>query len=130
MRRKQGLATFNHRAAVRLESIRGVVERNAKQYADERVGQAIQAQLQPGIIDDPTAFHKARAEHGVPALVERDPIAHYVAAIVRFIGHHDDHRITVHLLQSANDGAAETVGGFILYQARVWNVLADCRYNS
>jgi hypothetical protein len=53
MRRDERLATLDHRPAIRLERVGRVVERNAKQQADEQVGQPVHEQFHPGIINHP-----------------------------------------------------------------------------
>src|SRR6266567_8968894 len=76
--REQRLATFNHLAAIRLERIRGVIQRNAEQHGNEEIRHTIDPQLEPRIIDDSSALHKPRTEYRIPALIENVPVAHDV----------------------------------------------------
>ena len=78
--------------AVGLEGVGGVVEPDAEQEPEEEIGQPVDDQLDPGIINDPAALDEAAAEDAVPALVQLLPVADHVAAVVRFVGHHDHRR--------------------------------------
>ena len=57
----------------------------------------------------PPPFTAAAAEHAVPPVVQFLPIAHDVAAVIRFIGHHDDHCITAKVIETVHNRATETV---------------------
>src|SRR5256885_3919218 len=103
------LASFNDFAAIGLEGIGGIVQRNAEQYPNEEIGHTIDPQLEPRIIDDSAPFHEARAEYGIPALIEDMPIADDIAAIIGLVGHHDDDGVSAHLLQAMADGAAKSM---------------------
>ena len=74
-----------------------------------RIGQAVDDQLEARIIDDAAAFDEAAAEDAVVTLVQGLPVAHHVAAIVGFVGHHDDDGVALHGVEPADDGAAEAV---------------------
>ena len=69
MRREHRHAALDHGAPIRLEGIRGVVERNAKKHPDKQISESVQPQLDPGIINYATAFQKAGAENSIPSLV-------------------------------------------------------------
>ena len=129
MRGEERLATFNDGAAVGLECVGGVVKRIAEEHADEEIGDAIEAQFEPRVIDDAAALHEARAENCVPAFVQHIPIADDVAAIVGFIGHHDHGGVAFHLVQTCDDGAAEAVWWAVPDQACFRDTLAERRHN-
>ena len=69
------------------------------------------AYLDQRVVDHAAAPDEARAEDRIPAFVQHVPVANHVAAIVRFVGHHDHHRIALHVIEPVNDRAAEAVTG-------------------
>jgi len=55
---EKGLAALDDFAAVGLERIGCIVKGNAEQNTNEQIGQTINSQLQPRIVDDAPAFMK------------------------------------------------------------------------
>ena len=58
--------------------------------AQEQVRQAVEQELKPRIVDHASAANKAGAENGVPTLAQDLPVANHIAAVIGFIGHHDN----------------------------------------
>src|SRR4051812_17232371 len=110
MRREEGSTPLEHSAPIGLESVGGVVERNSKQSANKEIGQSIQTEFQPGIIDRAAMLHETAAEDAVPPLIQHLPVANHVAAIVRFIGHHDNDCVAPTCIDPLNDGPPEAEG--------------------
>ena len=63
------------------------------------------------------------AEDAVIAFLQLFPIPHDIAAIVRFVRHHDDDRVAGHLLKSIADRPAESVLAGVLNRAQLLNPL-------
>ena len=78
---------------VGFEGVGEIVQRNVEQHAQKQIRHAVQQQLVRRVVDHAAAAHEARAEDRVPAFVQHFPVAHHVAAVVRFVGHHDDHGV-------------------------------------
>ena len=53
------------------------------------------------------------------------PVAHYIAAIVRFVGHHDYDCVPTHAPQAALDRATKSVWRPVLDQTGLGNPLAE-----
>src|SRR5689334_19375413 len=98
MRGKPGTASLDHRAPIRLKGVRRIVQSDSEQHPDHEIRKSVDSQLQPGIVNYASAFHKAGPEYRLPALVEELPVANDVAAVVRFIGHHNHHRVAAKAL--------------------------------
>src|SRR5690348_800713 len=104
------LAPVNDLTTIGLECIRGVIQRNCEQDTNEQVSQPIYPKLEPRIVDHPATLHEARSEYGIPALIENAPVPDDIAAIIGFVGHHDDDCVPAHHPQTMADGAAESMG--------------------
>ena len=99
MRRDERPATLDNCFPVGLEGVGRVVEPDAKKDPYEEIGHAIQHQLKPWIVNRSAAGHEATSKHAFPSLVQHLPVAHDVAAVVAFVGHHDDHCVAGHLVR-------------------------------
>src|ERR1035438_5662296 len=89
MRCEKRPTAVNDGAAVSLEGVGGVVERDMKEGFDKKIRQAVDEEFDPRVIDHPSAFDEAAAEYAVPAIIEQAPILHGVAGHVGGVGHHD-----------------------------------------
>src|SRR5258707_557117 len=107
MRGNNGPTSIDHGLPICFEGIGGVVELDPKEDTQEVIREAIDPQLDRRVIDDAAALDEAAAEDAVPAFVELLPVANDVAAVVRFVGHHDDSGVAPHFLQAPIDGASE-----------------------
>ena len=115
--REDGADAVDDRAAVGFEGVGGVVEAVAKEDADEEVCGAVQRELEGRVVDDSAVLEEAAAEDAVVAFVECVPVAHDIAAVVGFVGHHDDHGIARHGVEALGDRTPETVRTRILDRA-------------
>ena len=91
MRREDRSHSVDHFLTVGFEGIRRVVQPMAENKPHEEICQAIDEKFDLRVVDHAPATHEAAAEHAVVALVKFLPIAHDIARIVGFIGHHDRH---------------------------------------
>jgi hypothetical protein len=73
----------------------------------------------------PAAPGKAGSEDGVPAFVEKFPVAHDIAAVVRLVGHHDDDGVTLAMINAMHHGAAEAVLSRVLDRMESGNPLGE-----
>src|SRR5262249_28879936 len=64
----------------------------------------------------------ARTKDSIPTFVEQLPIPNNVTAVVGLIGHHNDYRITRHLLEASNNSPSKAVKPEILHRVK-------CRYS-
>ena len=80
--RDEGLAAVDNFFAISFESIRRVVEADAKQDLDEIIGQSIEEQLHFGVINRTATAHEAASKNTVVPLIEFLPLPHNVTAIV------------------------------------------------
>lgn len=110
MRGEDGADAVDDFAAVSFEGVRGVVEAMAEEEANEEVRGAVEGELEGWVVDHAAVLEEAAAEDAVVPFIELFPITDDIAAVIGFIGHHDDHSIACHGIQPADDGAAETVG--------------------
>ena len=51
------------------------------------------------IVNRPAAGNETAAEHTLPPVVEQLPVAHDIATVVAFVGHHHDDGIARHVIQ-------------------------------
>ncbi len=93
--------------------------------SDEPIGQSVQTQLEPRIIDDSSTFDKTASEDAVPTFTEFLPVSDDVAGIVALVGHHDDHRIPARGINTANNRAAKAFLAGILNRTQFGNVRAS-----
>ena len=77
-------------AAVGFEGVRGVVEAVAEEEADEKVRGAVESELEGRVVDHASVLKEAATENAVVPFVEFFPITDDIAAVVGFVGHHDD----------------------------------------
>ena len=89
-----------------------------EEAAYEGVGQTIHEEFDGRVVDGATAFHEAAAEDAVVAFVELLPVADDVAAVVRFVGHHNYGGVTFHRLKTAGDRTSKAVLFFVLYRSQ------------
>jgi hypothetical protein len=61
------------------------------------------------VVDHASAANKARAENGIPPLVQDLPIGDDIATVVGFVGHHDNDRVPAYVTESACNSAPETM---------------------
>src|SRR6266403_3816904 len=101
MWRDKGAAPVDYYFAVGFESVCGVIQLDAEKKAQEIVGDPIDEQLNPRIIDDTAALYKTTAKNAVVTLVQLLPIKNHITAIIRFICHHDNNRIPFHHIKTA-----------------------------
>lgn len=117
MRREDGADAVDDRAAVGFEGVGGVVQAVAKEEADEGIRGAVQSELEGRIVDDSAVLEEAAAEDAVVAFVECMPVAHDIAAVVGFVGHHDDYGIARHGVEPLRDRTPKAVRTGILDRA-------------
>ena len=117
MRRKKRAASIQRLAPISFEGVGEIVQRHVEQKPQKPVGHAIDEQLVSRIVDHPAAADEARSEHRIVSLAEHLPVAHHIAAVVGFVGHHDDHRVALAMIDPADNRAAETMLAGILYGA-------------
>ena len=110
MRGEDGANAIDDFAAVSFEGVRGVVETVAEEYSDEEVCGPVECELEGRVVDHAAVFQEPTAKDAVVPFVELFPIADDIAAVVRFVGHHDDDGVAGHGIEPAHDGAAEAVG--------------------
>lgn len=114
MRGEEGAAPLNDLPAVGLEGIGGVIETMLKEDADEGIGHAVEDILHGWVVNSPPATHKSAAEDAVVPLVQLLPVTDDISAVIGLVSHHDDDSITPHLIESLDDGAAETMESDVL----------------
>ena len=117
MRGEDGADAVDDRAAVGFEGVRGVVEAVAKEDADEEVCGAVERELEGRIVDHSAVLQEATAEDAVVAFIEGLPVANDIAAIIGFVGHHNNHGITGHGVETLGDRTPEAVRTGILDRA-------------
>jgi len=117
MRREDGADAVDAGAAVGFEGVGGVVEAVAKENADEGICGAVQRELEGRIVDDAAVLEEAAAEDAVVAFVECMPVAHDIATVVGFVGHHDDQGIARDRVEPLRDRTPEAVRTGILDRA-------------
>ena len=91
-----------------------VVKLDTKKYLQEIVGQPVDGKFDLRIIDHSAAMYKAAAKHTVVTFIKFFPVTHDVATVVRFVGHHNDSGFTRHVIEPADNRAAESVGREVL----------------
>ena len=109
VRRENGPDAVDDRFAIGLESVGCIVEAMSEKNPDEKIRQAVHPEFETGIVDGAASFNESAAKDTVVALVELFPVAHDVAAVVRFVRHHDDDGIAFHGVQPPGNRAPETV---------------------
>src|SRR5215813_7165023 len=109
MRRQKGPAAVDNRPSICLKSIGSVIDAAMKQNSQEPVRHAVENQFVKWVIDQPTATNKARTEDSVPTFIEQPPIRNDIAAVVAFVGHHNDSRVTGHLIKSERDCSSKPI---------------------
>jgi len=114
MGRNEGAAPVDHRFSVRFESVGRIVQTDVEKELQEFVSQAVQEKLCPRIIDCPAPFNESASENAVPTIIEFFPIVYDVPAIVRFVGHHNDGCVPMHLLKAILHCPSETVFSVVL----------------
>ena len=117
MRREDEADAVDDGAAVGFEGVGGVVEAVAKENADDGICGAVQSKLEGRIVDHTAVLEEATAEDAVVAFIEGLPVANDIAAVVGFIGHHDDHGIASHGVEALRDRTPEAVRTGILNRA-------------
>src|SRR6202040_1763960 len=93
VRRKKRAASVDHVAPVGFKGVSHVVELNAKQQSEKKVGGAVDDILHTRVVDDAATPDEAASKDAIVTGPQLLPIAHDVTAIVGFIGHHDGHRV-------------------------------------
>ena len=129
VRREDRAYAIDHSFAVGLEGVRRIVKAVVEEDPHKRICQAVYKEFDRWIVDDPAALHEAAAEDTIIALVQLVPVAHHIAAIIGFIGHHDDERIAIGGIQAAGDSPPEAVQLFILHRSQRGNPLAHLLEN-
>ena len=115
MRGEERCAAVDDAAAVGFEGVGRVVEADVKDDSDEEVGHPVEDVFDEGVVDGAAASDEAGAEDAIDAAVEFFEVTDDVAAIVGFVGHHDDDGVAGVVAEAALDGAAEAVEGGVLY---------------
>src|SRR4051812_1795902 len=118
MRGEEGPAAFQCGFPICLESIRDVVMWNLEDHSHEKIDDAIKQELYPGVINHRTAVDEATSEDAIPSLIEKRPVTHDIAAIVRFVGHHDHNGIALAEVDTFDDGSAKAVGVIVFDRAK------------
>src|ERR1035437_3539692 len=78
MGRQERPAALDDGAAIGLEGIGRVIERDVEADAHEKIRDAIDEELNPRVVDDLATLDEPAAEDAFPALVEQPPVAHGV----------------------------------------------------
>ena len=117
MRGEDGADAVDDRAAVGFEGVGGVVEAVAKEDADEEVCGAVESELEGRVVDHSAVLEEAAAKDAVVAFIEGLPVANDIAAVVGFVGHHNDHGITSHGVETLGDRTPKAVRAGILDRA-------------
>src|SRR5205085_4469057 len=81
------------------------------------------------VIDHTSSFDKPAAKNAIVTLVQRLPVTHDIAAIVRFIRHHDDDGITLHLIETPAHCPSKSVWSRILGRGQIGNPCAQVLQN-
>jgi hypothetical protein len=110
----EGTASIDHRFAVRFEGVGRIVQTDIEKELQEFVRQAVQDELCPRVIDRPATFNESTPEDAVPTFIELFPIVYDIPAIVRFVSHHDDGSVPMHLVKAMQHRPPETVFSVIL----------------
>ena len=108
--REQRLDGLDDVSAVGLERVRRVVVAMAEEGPDEPVGEAVEDELRPRIIDHPRAANESRAERAVIPLLEQAVVRHEVGRIVGAVRHHHGHRAPLEEGEPRADGEPEAAG--------------------
>lgn len=114
MRREERPAAIDHCFPVSLKGVSKIVQRNVKQETQESIGQSIQVELGPRIIDNAASANEAGPEDCVPTFIQDSKVADKVTTVVRFVGHHHYDRITLHVIKPEGDGVSKSVRAQIL----------------
>src|SRR5262245_4560925 len=95
MRRKKRSTAIESRLTICFEGIRRIIQRDSKQQAYKQISQAVQAEVEPGIVEQTGPLDEPTSEDTVPALIQQQPVTNHVAAIVGLISHHVDNAISL-----------------------------------
>src|SRR5450755_248664 len=109
MRRDERATAFDHFLAIGLKGVGGVVEFDAEKDFEKKICETIQKQFDLWIIDHASAFDEPAAKDAIVALVQSIPVTHDIAAIVGFIGHHNNNRVATHLIETPADRPSKSV---------------------
>jgi hypothetical protein len=72
----------------------------------------------------PPPLMETAAKNTVVPQIERMPITHNVAAIIRLVGHHEYERVTVGMVETNDDGSTESRGAGVLNNSQGLNTVA------
>src|SRR5215470_11809760 len=89
--------------------------------AEEQIRHAVDQQFVSWIVDDGAAANKAGAKYCIPPFVEKLPVPDDIPAIVRLIGHHDDHRLALAMVNPVDNGPAKAIFGGVLDWPECWD---------
>ena len=109
MRGQEWPAAVERFAAVSLEGVGEVVQRNVEQPPKEEVGHAVDDQLVLGVVDHAAAANEPGTENRIPTFAQETPVADHVPAVVGFIGHHDHDGIPAAGVDAESDRSAKAV---------------------
>src|SRR4030095_4994410 len=125
MGRDQGTAAVDGLPSVGLERVGDVVELDPEHHPQEEVRESIHDELEPGIVDGSPAPDESAPEDAFVALVQLRPVADDIAAVVRFVGHHDDDRVALHQFEPGDDRAPESMLSLVLDRDQHGHSLLD-----
>ncbi len=114
MGRDKGAATVDGLAPIGLESVGDIIDLDAKEHSQEIVEQPIQDQLGSWIVDGAAPSNESAAKDTVVPLVQLEPVANDIAAVVRLVRHHDHGGVAFHLVESLDDSPPEAVKAGVL----------------
>jgi len=114
MGRDQWATAVDRFTAIRFKGVGGIIQTDAEKGFEEVVGDAIEQELEPRVIDYSAALDKAAAENTVPTLIQMMPVPDDITAVIGLVSHHDDRGFAFHVIESTNDGPAEASWTLIL----------------
>ena len=125
MRRNEWPAAIDCDFPIGFERIGRVVELDVKEKAQKSVGRSVYQQLQLRIIDDRAATHKSASENAIESFVQFFPITNHVAAVIRFIRHHNNHGVAFHFVEPPNHCSSIAWFRFVLQRSHLGDLARE-----
>src|SRR5215469_4926053 len=107
MRCEERAATVDGRFPIYFKCIGKIVVLNSKEDSQKIVCNPIQKEFEPRILHNSSARQETASKNTVISFIERVPVPSYVANVVRFVGHHDNHAIATCAIQAPDDRSPE-----------------------
>lgn len=95
--------------AIGLEGVRCIIQAVAEEEPDEKICRSVQGELKGWVVDHTAVLDETAPKDALVAFVEFFPVADNIAAVVGFVGHHDDNGVANHGIKATRDGATEAV---------------------